>query len=153
MTGRWPDLFDTLAHSIREQIRAGEMSAGALLPSEAELARRASTKRYSIRKALAMLQREGLVSPIPGLGWVVQHSHSTEPDADPPLPRYRKIAAELRAAIEAGRPAAGFALPSEADLVARHLVSRATIRQALALLEFEGLITAHPGKGRYIRAQ
>lgn len=141
------DLFDALAHPLREQIRAGDLAAGSLLPSESELARAAGTKRYSIRKALSLLQREGLIEPVPGRGWAV-----LDQDAGTSLlPRFREIADDLRAAVEAGQLPVGAVLPSEADLVAEHGVSRATVRRALALLEADGLISTHPGKGRYVR--
>jgi DNA-binding GntR family transcriptional regulator len=142
-------MFDALARPLREQIRAGELAPGVLLSSESELARAAGTKRYSIRKALCLLRDEGLIEAVPGRGWSVVGHGETMSRA---LPRYREIAAELRAAIEAGLLAPGSVLPSEADLIARHAVSRATVRQALALLESEGLISTQPGKGRYVWA-
>ena len=71
MTSQPGDLFEALAQSLRERIRAGELAPGALLPSESELARAAGTKRYSIRKALALLRDEGLINPVPGRGWAV----------------------------------------------------------------------------------
>jgi DNA-binding GntR family transcriptional regulator len=144
-------MFDALARPVREQIRTGELAPGALLPSESELARAAGTKRYSIRKALFLLRDEGLIEPVPGRGWAVVDP--TENVGGVALPRYRQIAAELRGAIETGRLASGAVLPSEAQLIARHGVSRATVRQALALLESDGLISTHPGKGRYVRAR
>jgi len=112
----------------------------------------AGTKRYSIRKALALLHGERLINPVPGRGWAVVDSGAAKREESGLLPRYRQIAAELRAAIDAGQLMAGDALPSEADLMAEHApVSRATVRQALAVLEADGLITTHPGKGRYVR--
>jgi DNA-binding GntR family transcriptional regulator len=147
-TGPRHDLFDALAHPLREQIRTGELAAGALLPSESELARGAGTKRYSIRKALLLLQNEGLIEPVVGRGWAVV---DRETGGTGLLPRYRQIAAELREAMEAGLLTPGSALPSETELIAAHGVSRATVRRALAALESDGLITTHPGKGRYVR--
>jgi DNA-binding GntR family transcriptional regulator len=144
------EFFDALARPLREQIRTGELVPGTYLPSECELARAAGTKRYSIRKALALLRREGLIAPVSGRGWVVLDRRGEASGDAGPLPRYRQIAAELRTAIEAGQLKAGSVLPSEADLVARHDVSRATVRHALALLEAYGLISTHPGKGRYV---
>ena len=150
--GRSGGLFDALARPLRDQILSGELAPGARLPSETELARSAGTKRYSIRKALALLRHEGLIEPVTGLGWTVLERQLAPSSGPQTLPRYRQIAAELRSAMEAGRLVPGSALPSEADLVARHGVSRATVRQALALLELEGLIRTYPGKGRYVRA-
>lgn len=153
MTGRRVDLFDALAQPLREQIRAGELPPGSLLPSETAMALAAGTKRYSVRKALTLLRDEGLIGPIAGRGWVVVDRGAAASGAADVLPRYRQIAAELRAAMEDGRLPAGSALPSEADLTARHAVSRATVRQALAVLESDGLITTYPGKGRYVRVR
>jgi DNA-binding GntR family transcriptional regulator len=34
--------------------------------------------------------------------------------------------------------------------MARFTVARATVRQALALLELEGLVITYPGNGRYV---
>jgi len=126
----------------------GELAPGALLPSESELARGAGTKRYSIRKALLLLQSEGLIEPVAGRGWAVVDQDTGGSGL---LPRYRRIAGELRDAIEAGQLMPGAALPSETALVAIHGVSRATVRRALASLEADGLISTHPGKGRYVR--
>lgn len=153
MAGRRLDLFDALAQPLRERIRSGELPPGALLPSESELARAAGTKRYSIRKALILLHEDGLIGPIAGRGWVVVDQGGAASGAGELLPRYRQIAAELCEAIEDGRLPAGSVLPSESDLTARHGVSRATVRQALAVLASDGLITTYPGKGRYVRVR
>ena len=149
-TGSRGDLFDALAHPLREQIRTGDLLPGSLLPSESELARGNGTKRYSIRKALLLLQSEGLIEPVAGRGWAVVDQAT---GGSGRLPRYRQIAAELREAMEAGRLTPGSALPSETELMAAHEVSRATVRRALAALESDGLISTHPGKGRYVRHQ
>jgi GntR family transcriptional regulator len=59
---------------------------------------------------------------------------------------HARIAADLRERIASGRLAAGSALASEADLQDEFAVSRGTVRQALAALRAEGLITG--GRGR-----
>ena len=48
--------------------------------------------------------------------------------------RYREIADELRARVQAGDYVAGRLLPSEAELSARYRASRVTIRRALEAL-------------------
>jgi DNA-binding GntR family transcriptional regulator len=149
--GRRPDFFDALAQRLRERIRAGEFRPGILLPSEAELAGAVGTKRYSIRKALALLQAEGIVCSVPGRGWVVLDERMKTCAGGSSVTRYRKIADELRTAIESGQLPAGSVLPSEAELVARHGVSRATVRRALDVLESDGLIISHHGRGRFVR--
>ncbi len=61
-----------------------------------------------------------------------------------------QIVRELRRAIEERRLEPGVRLPSEPDL-ARHLgVSRASLREALQVLERENLLTRRPGVGTYV---
>src|SRR5271168_1832121 len=63
-----------------------------------------------------------------------------------PSSRHAAIASALRTQIESGTLTAGTALASEADLSAEFSVSRGTVRQALAALRTEGLISG--GRGR-----
>ena len=149
--GRSRDLFAALARPLRDQILSGELAPGELLPSESELAGAAGTTRYAVRKGLMLLRNEDLIEPVAGTGWAVVDRQSASSGQRRLLPRYRQIAAELREAIEAGRLAPGSVLPSEADLVAQHGVSRFTVRHALAVLEADGLISTRPGRGRYVR--
>jgi GntR family transcriptional regulator len=67
-------------------------------------------------------------------------------------PRYRVIAADLRAAIASGRYAPGTHLPTEQDLTVRYGVSRHTAREALQLLRQEGLIARRRGIGAIVSA-
>lgn len=66
-------------------------------------------------------------------------------------PRYRLIAAGLRAAIESGEYPAGARLPGENDVMRQHSVARGTARQALAQLVNWGLAEARKGSGIYVR--
>jgi GntR family transcriptional regulator len=63
-----------------------------------------------------------------------------------PSSRHAAIASELRVRIESGALPPGTAVASEADLSAEFSVSRGTVRQALATLRSEGLISG--GRGR-----
>ena len=63
-----------------------------------------------------------------------------------PRPRHAAIASTLRHRIGSGALAPGATLPSEAELSSEFSVSRGTVRQALASLRAEGLITG--GRGR-----
>jgi GntR family transcriptional regulator len=65
--------------------------------------------------------------------------------------KYRVIADELRAAINSGTYAAGDRLPGENALMARYDVARMTARQALAVLQNEGLTTTRKGSGVFVR--
>ena len=66
---------------------------------------------------------------------------------------YKQIADHLRAAIGRERLGPGDQLPSEAQLMAHYGVARMTARNALRLLQDEGLITAEHGRGVYVRAR
>ncbi|MER8116376.1 GntR family transcriptional regulator [Streptomyces sp. NPDC094031] len=66
-------------------------------------------------------------------------------------PKYQRIAAELRAAIDAGRYGPGDRLPGENDLMTEHGVARMTARQALGLLQAEGIAEARKGAGVFVR--
>ena len=64
---------------------------------------------------------------------------------------YKQIADHLRAAMGRGRLQPGGQLPSESQLMEHYGVARMTIRNALRLLEAEGLTTAEHGRGVYVR--
>lgn len=66
-------------------------------------------------------------------------------------PKYQRIAAQLRAAIEAGEYGPGERLPGENDLMAEHGVARMTARQALGVLQTEGIAEARKGAGVFVR--
>lgn len=66
-------------------------------------------------------------------------------------PKYQRIAAELRVAIEAGEYGPGERLPGENDLMAVHGVARMTARQALGVLQAEGIVEARKGAGVFVR--
>src|SRR5215831_1621313 len=78
-------------------------------------------------------------------------SQAIDPASDRAV--YRQIADHLRAAIGQGALAEGDQLPSEAQLVAHYGVTRATARNALRLLQEDGLIIAEHGRGVYVRAR
>ena len=66
---------------------------------------------------------------------------------------YRQIADHLRTAIAKGRLREGEQLPSEVGLMGHYGVARMTIRNALRVLQDEGLVTAEHGRGVYVRAR
>ncbi|WP_107058082.1 GntR family transcriptional regulator [Streptomyces globisporus] len=65
--------------------------------------------------------------------------------------RRHTIAADLRTQISTGNLKAGERLPSETQLATHYKVSTPTLRNALALLQAEGLIEKVHGKGNFIR--
>ncbi|GAB2630153.1 GntR family transcriptional regulator [Prescottella soli] len=67
-----------------------------------------------------------------------------------PRAEYRRLAAELREAITSGEFGSGDRLPSEESLAGQYGVSRGTVRQALAVLRANGLVTSRRGTRRVI---
>ncbi|MFE3329183.1 GntR family transcriptional regulator [Streptomyces sp. NPDC059176] len=65
-------------------------------------------------------------------------------------PLYLKVAGDLRSAITAGEYDSGAKLPAEDELARRYGVSRGTVRQALAELRTDGLITSRRGTRRVV---
>jgi len=65
--------------------------------------------------------------------------------------KHRRISQLLRQAIVSGQYALGARLPSEAQLVARHQVSRPTVIRALNDLVSAGLVERRMGSGSYVR--
>jgi GntR family transcriptional regulator len=68
-------------------------------------------------------------------------------------PRYRSLADALQRDIRSGRYRVGSALPGELELVARHRVSRHTVREALRCLTELGLVTRNRGIGTVVCAR
>ncbi|MFE6743884.1 GntR family transcriptional regulator [Streptomyces tubercidicus] len=67
-------------------------------------------------------------------------------------PKYRLIADELRAAIDAGEYGPGDRLPGENPLAAEYGVAAMTARQALNALKNEGLAESRRGAGFFVRS-
>jgi GntR family transcriptional regulator len=68
-------------------------------------------------------------------------------------PQYQKIAVHLGEMIKRGEYQAGDRLPSESEVMAQFAVSRGTARQALAVLQAQGLAQAAVGRGVFVREQ
>ena len=63
--------YRSIADDLRRRISGGEIAAGRLLPSEAELSAHYEVSRVTIRKSLELLRHEGLVDSRQGFGWFV----------------------------------------------------------------------------------
>jgi len=72
-----------------------------------------------------------------------------DPDSD--RAAFRQIADHLRDAIRRGELAEREQLPSEAQLMEHYGVARGTVRQALQLVQTEGLAVAEHGRGVFVR--
>lgn len=76
---------------------------------------------------------------------------SVDPTSDRSV--YKQIADHLRTVIARGQLREGDQLPSEAQLMEHYGVARMTIRNALRLLQDEGLVTSEHGRGSYVRSR
>ena len=65
------------------------------------------------------------------------------------IPKYQRIADRLRAQLTGENRIRTTKLPTEKELCALYGVSRQTVRQALHVLESEGLIERRQGSGAY----
>jgi DNA-binding FadR family transcriptional regulator len=72
-----------------------------------------------------------------------------DPSADRAV--FRQLADLLRRQIESGELAPGDPLPSELRLGEDHNISRTTVRQAIAQLRSEGLVTVDRPRGTFVR--
>src|SRR6201995_1046488 len=70
-----------------------------------------------------------------------------------PLQRYEQVAERLAADIRSGLYAPGERLPSERELARSLDVSRASVREAIAALQVQGLGETRPGAGTFVSAQ
>lgn len=138
--------YKAITDALRRRITEGEFPPGSRIPSEADLRTEYGVARNTLRRALTDLEREGLLTAMPGRGRVV----SSPEEAAPPAPVFRRIATDLRGVIERGELRQGDMLPSESALTERYEVSRWTVRQALTELEGAGLIETRHGKGRFV---
>lgn len=73
-------------------------------------------------------------------------------DRNSDTPLYMQLAGLIRADIAQGALQPGDKLPSESEFVERYGIGRLTVREALALLVNEGLLTKMHGKGTFVRA-
>ena len=70
-----------------------------------------------------------------------------------PLQRYEQVAERLAADIGSGSLAPGERLPSERDLARTFEVSRASVREAIASLQVQGVVETRKGAGTFVVAR
>ena len=68
-----------LAALIRDQIASGTLAPGGRLPSIAVLRRRHSHSRQTVGKAMRVLEDEGLIYRVPGLGYYISQGPAVTP--------------------------------------------------------------------------
>lgn len=128
-----------IAEALRGEIE--KHKSDRVLPSEAELMRSHGVGRNTIRRALKVLEADGIIESAPGVGWLPAGGGDRRPLAE----RMVEVIAEDSLAV-------GDAYPSEAKLCERFGASRTAVRRVLAQMEGNGLLTTVHGKGRTVRA-
>jgi len=76
----------------------------------------------------------------------------SELSLDSDIPLYSQIVNIVKRNLSAGTLTAGELLPSEAELCRAFDVSRSTVRQAVGILESEGLVVRKQGRGTFVAA-
>lgn len=132
----------TIVDALRTEVAS--MPEGAKLDSEIKLAERHQAARETVRRALAVLEADGLIVTEHGRGRFV----GSRPTALPP--NLEAIAQELAVDLKAGTHSAGGRFLSESELGAERELSRHDARRVLIALEQRGLLVARPGLGRFI---
>ncbi|MGW3943290.1 GntR family transcriptional regulator [Streptomyces phaeochromogenes] len=128
-----------VAETLRNEIQA-EPDRGTL-PSEAELMDSHGVSRNTIRRALKVLEADGVVESAPGIGWRVVRGGDR-----------RSLAVRMSDLIKEDALSVGDTYPSESKLCERFGASRTAVRRVLAQMEGNGLLVAMHGKGRTVRA-
>ncbi|MBI5113914.1 GntR family transcriptional regulator [Rhodoplanes serenus] len=72
------------------------------------------------------------------------------PDADSRVPRYLQVASVLRRRLRDGVWAVGDRIATLEELEREFDVARVTVRQAIDLLQTEGLLRSHQGRGTFV---
>ncbi|MER5358807.1 GntR family transcriptional regulator [Streptomyces sp. NPDC002785] len=131
-----------IADDLRTQISTGRIKAGERLPSEAQLASRYAVSTPTLRSALAVLQREGLVEKIHGRGNFVRH----------PLRRITYVGGGRTPTAQTATDAALRMTVRTTHLPARgHLAALLRVSTSSPLTEF--LCLSHEGKSPHSLAR
>ncbi|MFD0066699.1 GntR family transcriptional regulator [Streptomyces sp. NPDC056690] len=128
-----------ISETLRRDIQEGKIVEA--LPSEADLMGAHGVSRNTIRRALKVLEGEGVLESAPGIGWRVSSGGDR-----------RSLVERMADLISEDDLAVGDTYPSEAKLCERFGVSRTAVRRALARMEGTGLLDTVHGKGRTVRA-
>ncbi|NGO09307.1 GntR family transcriptional regulator [Streptomyces sp. HC44] len=128
-----------IAEALRNEIEEGEGIDA--LPSEAGLMSSHGVSRNTIRRALKVLEADGVVESAPGIGWRVARGGDR-----------RSLAERMTDVITEDSISVGDTYPSEARLCERFGASRTAVRRVLAQMEGNGLLATVHGKGRTVRA-
>jgi GntR family transcriptional regulator len=72
-------LWDSVRQSLADEVERGALAPGSRVPSERALSARLGVSRVTVRRALAALERSGVIEMSPGLGRFVRLRQVEEP--------------------------------------------------------------------------
>jgi DNA-binding GntR family transcriptional regulator len=140
--------YREIADQLRNAIASGEIRPGSPIASESELASAHGVTRTTARRALTYLEDSGVLDTVVGRGRFVRSMDSTGRVSSA---RFEQVADVLRTQIVGKAYLGGAVLGTEAELSGRFEVSQGTVRRALQDLAAEGLVSAVPGRGWFVR--
>lgn len=172
MTTGDPRRFVRVMDLVRAGIEDGTFQPGERVPSAGMLSVRTGFSRPTIAKALWLLQYEGLIRRIPGLGYYVTSTHGNDSDVVAPVrpdgpagdyarehlsllpppgqhPVIVRVAGEITDRVTARHWPPGTRLPAQRILAAEHSANSAIICYALMELAGQGTLLRIPGVGYF----
>ena len=74
-------LYQQLASVLRQHLRETDLQVGSRIPTEFELSSTFGVSRGTVRQALGLLEKEGLIQRVPGLGTFLSAKETQPPPA------------------------------------------------------------------------
>lgn len=98
---KWYRIYDEL----RLQITSGQLSPGTMIPAEPDLMQRYDVSRYTVRRAMDQLRREGLITVDQGRGTFVKNRERMdyEPQRESRMPKSNERDRFSQQIVEEGR--------------------------------------------------
>ncbi|MFB9677848.1 GntR family transcriptional regulator [Streptosporangium vulgare] len=141
-------VYKQVAEMIRARIETGDLGLGEAVPSETELEVEYGIARTTARRVARELREQGLAYTVQGEGTFVGEPGTPRPEDQ--IPVYQRIAADIRRQIQAGELRPNRRVPSEKELMEKHGVAKATVRQAMAFLRDQGWVFTVSYRGTYV---
>ncbi|MFF3439003.1 GntR family transcriptional regulator [Streptosporangium sp. NPDC002721] len=141
-------VYKQVAEMIRARIETGDLGLGEAVPSETELEVEYGIARTTARRVARELREQGLAYTVQGEGTFVGEPGTPRPEDQ--IPVYQQIAADIRRQIQAGELRQNRRVPSEKELMQKHGVAKATVRQAMAFLRDQGWVFTVSYRGTYV---
>ncbi|MGI5281721.1 GntR family transcriptional regulator [Nonomuraea polychroma] len=154
MTKRGPrgpvPIYRVIVNAIKDDVAAGQLKPGQMLPTEAELGEIHGASRLTVRRALAVLREEGVIYTVRAEGSYVGPEDALR--IRPPWP-FEQVAAAMAEGIKKGGYETDEVLPSETEMMEQYRVAKKTVRAAVALLREQGWVYTVPAIGTFVASR